>query len=240
MSERLDGGAAPVVAETSTIFDFGSVVLAFTPTGKMILVPKDDTRHLTVNLGGRSGILDGHLTDRGAGTVHESLGGLRVGDLEELLQRAQPTIDRNLERLVRRTLRRVRFGWLGHYGIYAFPFVMNEDALLGFGTRRGRRWTIDQVRFAEQFMRPLTRAEVDASTSAAFLLSKRGDTSEIYGALFKIPLSGGNCGYFWFKSDQLWNEILSLWRCYEPLVRPHLLTGGEVMAAVKASHQPHG
>jgi hypothetical protein len=168
------------------------------------------------------------------------LGGLWVSDLADLLRRAQPTIERNLDRLIRRTVRRVRFGWLGHHGIYAFPCVLDERALFQFGTRRGRRWTIDQARVAEQFARPLTRAEVDASPSAAFLLFKRGSTSGIYGALFKVAGPSGRFRYCWFRSDRLGNEILKLWRCYEPLVRPRLLTAGEVEAAINASHKPHG
>ena len=118
--------------------------------------------------------------------------------------------------------------------------MLDESSLLALGTRRGRRWKIDQARFAEPFARPLTRAEVEAWAGVAFMLFKRGDSSCPYGALFKIAEPDGRFRYCWFKSSRIWDELCRLWRKYQPLIQPRLLGPSEVTAAIGQSRAPHG
>ena len=64
-------------------------------------------------------------------------------DLDELLNRIQPTFERNMERLMRRVVRPVRFGWLRHKGILALPFMARYPkgaAFARFAHRREPGW----------------------------------------------------------------------------------------------------
>jgi len=210
--------------------DFGLFVLAFQPSGKVIIASKNSPRHLTLQFGGKSGVLDAHLTE---GDRHEPLGGIRGIDLGELVDEARPTLERNLERLVRRVFRRVRLGWLAHHGILAFPLIVSEAALLGLGRRRGRRWKIDPDVFAHQLVQPLSQEQLRSSPEVAFLLFRRHRDSQVpYGALFKFAESDGRSRYAWFRSDRLLLEMWGLWRKYEPLVRRRLIGPSEIAEAI--------
>lgn len=225
----------PVPAAEPAVLDFGPFVLILTRDGKVVLAPKDQPTHATIHFGGSSGIIDAHVTTQGPAPTHDPLGGLRVGDLDELLNRIQPTFERNMERLMRRVVRPVRFGWLRHKGILALPFPMDDQTMLSLGRRRGRRWKLDQQRFAEHFGSPLCRTEFESGSSPAALLARRRDMSSgIYGAVFRIPFPDGRVRFCWFKASDLLRELEALWRHYGPAIRPHLL-GPDQMREVKSS-----
>lgn len=221
-----------------SVLDFGPFVLIFTPDGKVVFAPKDQPKHATVHFAGKSGVIDAHVTTQGAAPAHEPLGGLLVGDLDELLTRIRPNFERNMERLMRRVVRPVRFGWLGHNGILALPFPGDDQAVLSLGTRRGRRWKLDPRRFAEHFSVPLNRGDFERSASPAALLVKRGDSaSGIYGALFRVSFPEGHARFCWFKSSDLLRELEALWQAYEPAIRPHLVSPDQMREILR---QPEG
>lgn len=219
------------------MLDFGPFVLILTRDGKVVLAPKGEPKHATIHFGGKSGVIDAHVTTQGETPEHEPLGGLRVADLDELLNRIQPTLERNMRRLMRRVLRPVRFGWLRHMGILALPFPLDNQTMLSLGKRRGRRWKLDQQLFAEHVGRPLCRADFECAASpAALLVSRRDASNGIYGAVFRIEFPDGRVRFCWFKSSDLLRELGALWRHYEPAVRPHLL-GPEQMRELLSKTQ---
>lgn len=216
-----------------TVLDFGELVLVVTRDGKLIVAPKKSDKHLTINVGGRSGILDVHVTTQGVTSVHESLGGLRSADLASIFEAVVDDLKPELPSIVRRVIRRVRFGWLRHHGILVFPFLFEEEQLLGLGTVQGRRWTAVEGLFAERLAQPLSRDQVERSSANAFLLYKRGARDETpYGALFKLPMDDGTFRFCWFRSGVVICELVNLWRRYEPVVRPRLIAGKSVEEAI--------
>lgn len=219
------------------ILDFGPVVLIFTRDEKVIVQVKGESKHLTIHLGGRSGVLDAHLTDGGEHPSHRTLGGLRLTDLGAALEQAQPTLERILERLIRRTIRRVRFGWLRHQGLLAFrTWPSGPEGLYELGHRRGRRWRVDLDLVSRHFAGPLTRLEVEASTTVAYFLIRRGAVSDLpYGILFKLPFPDGSVHYCWVKTSRMLAEIEKLWIGYRPLVEKYLLTPDEALSAIDAT-----
>jgi hypothetical protein len=220
--------------EGVTALDFGPFVVEFARSGKIVLLAKEHGgKHLTINLGGRSGILEAHLTNPGAADPHTPLGGIRTSDLTLLLEKASPSIEENLLILARRTMRQVRFGWLRHHGIYVLPFWPGGSRLEEIGTRHGKRLKIAETRFLERFGRPLGKSEVRRAPDAAFWLYRAGTPSDQpYGALFKYTDDRGGVRFLWFKTARVVGELWKLWRAYEPVVRGVLLGPTEVAEAI--------
>lgn len=207
------------------LLDFNTLILGFTDSGKVLLIDKSASgRHLTVQPGHASGILDVHLTEPKAGAPSRTLFAIRRDDLAQVCEQILPTFEADLLALVRRIVRRVRPGWLWHHGIYVLPFgYLGPDDLSELGTITGRRWKMNPERFTQRFARPLRRSELDAAPDGPFLLfNRRRNDGAAYGVLIKTT-ENERVYYFWFKSSRLMAEMQKFWRHLAPHLKPFVL-----------------
>jgi len=212
-------------------YDFGLIRLVIKNSGKIIFAPRNGERHATINLGGRSGILDAHLSQNRANGTRESLGGVRARDLETLASRHGDRAERHIRWFIRRAVRPVRFGWVGHHGMLPVPLPFDEQEFLALGEQDGSSWRVSVEKIAAKFNRSVTRAEAEREGHRAFLLFKRG---EVVGALFRVPLSDGRSRYCWLSMRQLRRIAGRYWARYGPFLQPLFLTGDEVVSVIPA------
>jgi len=218
--------------EDINYFDFGPFALVLARSGKILFIAKEEVSghknatgaHFTLNLGGKSGIVDAHLTDPTAAQSHRTLFAIDQTHLDELLSQAATHMDGFLRALVRRTVRRVRPGWLGHHGMLILPLWTAEADWEALGKRVRKKWKLDQQLMRERLVRGLGRDDLLAAKDGPFLLFRgRQSGSEIYGVVFKETDECGRVHLFWFKSSRMITELESAWRQIEPTVRGHLM-----------------
>jgi hypothetical protein len=221
-------------------FRFGPFELHFGIDKLVILDSREnDGRHLTIHFGGKSGIVDAHITEPAAKS-HRTLGGIAQSDLESLLSSVGPRAEGYFLELMGRILRPVRFGWLEHRGLLTFPPTLYEpEGLLTLGERRGKRWDFDRVRLEEFFRHNLRRADLMLQPDAAYVLYLRRRRSlDPYGMLLKFTDDHGCLRFFWFRFSNLLGELDKLWRIHSPHILSLLKLPDEVAAAIQERTNP--
>ncbi len=173
-------------------------------SGKIILTPKDkgDT-HYTVNLDGKSGIIDVHETSRDAAgnSRHKTIFALKKSDLGPFIQE----ISSVALPIYGRLYRRLRLGWLAHRNIGVITVIPTDQelAVLTEKRRKGR------LRFKENAAESITQApefleEIWEWPDRVFGLvaSKRG-IPKLVGFGYKVTDTTGSIHLFWIKKKEL-------------------------------------
>lgn len=207
------------------VLDLGLFVVEFALSGKIVFIAKDPSGvHLTFHPGGSSGLADLHVTRPGAPDQHETLYAMSHASLAALGESLPPRFEALIERIVRRTCRRGRAGWLRHHGILAVPMVpLGPEGLLPLGRRRGKRFVLDASRLEASIEEVMREFDLRRAPDGPYLLFLESQPTEVpYGALVKFTDERGRLVFFWFKTSKLIAELSRIWAELRPEIEAGL------------------
>ncbi len=213
------------------VLDLGLFVVEFALSGKVVFLAKDASgTHLTFHPGGTSGLADLHATRPGATDPHETLYAMSHANLTELGVSLPPKFEALIERIIRRTCRRVRAGWLRHQGILAVPMVpLGPEGLLALGRRRGKRFVLDPSRLEASIEEVMREFDLRDAPDGPYLLFLESQSTEVpYGALVKLTDERGRLGFVWFKTSKLTAELSQIWAELRPEIEARLADQDEL------------
>lgn len=213
------------------VLDLGFFVVEFTLSGKIVFAAKDGSgTHVTFHPGGASGVADLHVTRPGAQDPRETLYAMSHASLAALGETLPPKFEALIERIIRRTCRKVRAGWLRHHGILTLPMVpTGPEGLLALGRRRGKRFELDPLRLETSIEEAMRGFDLGAAADGPYLLFLGSQSSEVpYGALVKFTDERGRPRFVWFKTSMLIAELSRIWAELRPEIESRLADEAEL------------
>lgn len=213
------------------VLDLGFFVVEFALSGKIVFASKDGSgTHLTYHPGGASGVADLHVTRPGANDAHQTLYAMSHASLAALGVSLPAKFEALMERIIRRTCRKVRVGWLRHHGILALPMVpQGSEGLLPLGRRRGKRFELDPSRLEASIEETMREFDLGTAADGPYLLFLRSQSSEVpYGALVKFRDERNRPKFVWFKTSTLIAELTRMWAELRPEIEAKLADEAEL------------
>lgn len=183
---------------------FGSLLIRFLPSGKILVVPEGSGFHFTLHPGHKSGVIDVHKTDecvpKDHPAKHETLAAVAKKDIVDKIRQMGMGYVQELLNL----LRPIRLGWIARrrLGVIAFPTDAELNRVSAF---RLKSTPVEDTEFLHSWMRmPEFIDEILELPNGAFLLFDcRKASSPLYGVLLRHKDSRGAVRLLWARFSDL-------------------------------------
>jgi len=183
---------------------FGTLLIRFLPSGKILVVPEGRGFHFTLHPGHKSGKVDVHKTNECASKDHaakyETLATIAKEDILDRLRQLGTGYVQELLSL----LRLIRMGWIARrrLGVIAFPTDAELSSVSAF---RLKSAPMENTEFLRGWMRtPEFIDEILELPNETFLLFDCAKaTSPLYGLLLRLKDSQGEAQLRWVKFSDL-------------------------------------